>query len=72
MIWLKDLEYIDMLMEANMLDIGTKTNSMDSERKNGMMEANIKAFIKMLQKKARENIVGQMEIDTSENGRIIC
>ena len=61
-----------MLMEANMLDIGTKTNSMDSERKNGMMEANIKAFIKMLQKKARENIVGQMEIDTLANGRIIC
>jgi hypothetical protein len=64
MIWLKDLEYIDMLMEANMLDIGTKTNNTDLERKNGMMEANTKVFIKMLRKKARENIAGQMEIDT--------
>jgi hypothetical protein len=64
MIWLKDLEYIDMLMEANMSDIGIKTSSMDSERKNGMMEVNTKAFIKMLQKKARENIAGQMVIDT--------
>lgn len=53
-----------MLMEANMLDIGTKISSMDSERKNGMMEVNIKVFIRMLQKKARENIAGQMEIDT--------
>jgi hypothetical protein len=64
MIWLKDLEYIDMLMEANMSDIGIKTSSTDSERKNGMMEVNTKAFIKMLQKKARENIAGQMVIDT--------
>jgi hypothetical protein len=64
MIWLKDLEYIDMLMEANMSDIGIKTSNMDSERKNGMMEVNTKAFIKMLQKKARENIAGQMVIDT--------
>jgi hypothetical protein len=64
MIWLKDLEYIDMLMEANMSDIGIKTSSMDSERKNGMMEVNTKAFIKMLQKKARENIAGQTVIDT--------
>ena len=53
-----------MLMEANMSDIGIKTSRMDSERKNGMMEVNTKAFIKMLQKKARENIAGQMVIDT--------
>ena len=72
MIWLKDLVFIDMQMEANMQDTGIKISSMDSEKKNGMMEVNIKAFIKMLQKKDRENIAGLMATDTSENGKIIC
>ena len=72
MIWLKDLVFIDMQMEANMQDTGIKISSMDSEKKSGMMEVNIKAFIKMLQKKDRENIAGLMATDTSENGKIIC
>jgi hypothetical protein len=37
---------------------------MDSAKKNGMMEVNIKVFIKMLQKKDKENIAGPMVIDT--------
>jgi hypothetical protein len=64
MIWPKVLEYIDMLMEVNMLVIGIKINNMALERKNGMTEVNIKDFILMLLKKDMENIVGQMEIDT--------
>lgn len=63
MIWHKDSVFTDMLMGANMLDIGTKTSSMDLEKKSGMMEVNIKDFTKMLQKKVRESIAGQMEID---------
>ena len=45
---------------------------MDLAKKSGMMEANIKAFTKMLRKKVRVNIAGQMEIDILENGGIIC
>jgi hypothetical protein len=64
MIWRKVLEYIDMLMEVNMLVIGIKINNMALEKKNGMTEVNIKDFILMLLKKDMENIVGQTEIDT--------
>jgi hypothetical protein len=64
MIWPKVLEYIDMLMEVNMLVIGIKINNMALEKKNGMTEVNIKDFILMLLKKDMENIVGQTEIDT--------
>ena len=63
MIWRKVLEYIDMLMEVSMLDIGIKINNMALGKKNGMMEVNIKDFILMLLKKDMENIVGPMEID---------
>lgn len=45
---------------------------MGSEKKSGMMEANIRVFTKMLRKKVRENIAGLMEIDTLESGGIIC
>jgi hypothetical protein len=72
MIWHKDLVFIDMLMEVSMLDTGIKINSMALERKNGMMEVNIKAFIKMLLRKAKVNIVGLMVIDILENGKTIC
>jgi hypothetical protein len=63
MIWLKVLEYIDMLMGVSMLVIGIKINNMALEKKNGMMEVNIKDFILMLLKKDMENIVGLTEID---------
>ena len=72
MIWHKDLVFIDMLMEVSMLDTGIKINSMALERKSGMMEVNIKAFIKMLLKKAKVNIVGLMVIEILENGKTIC
>lgn len=72
MIWHKALVFTGMQMEANMSDIGIKISNMDLVKKSGMMEANIKAFTKMLQKKVRVNIAGQMEIDILENGRIIC
>jgi hypothetical protein len=55
-----------------MLVIGIKINNMGSEKKNGMMVVNIKDFIKMHPKKAKENIVGQMEILTLVNGETIC
>jgi hypothetical protein len=45
---------------------------MGLEKKNGMMEASIKAFTKMPLRKDRVNIAGQMEIDILENGGIIC
>ena len=64
MIWPKALVFIDMPMEANMLAIGTKTNSMVSERKNGMTGVNIKDSTKMLLRKVKVNIAGQMEIGT--------
>jgi hypothetical protein len=72
MIWLKALAYTDMQMEANMKAIGIRINNMGLEKKNGMMEASIKAFTKMPQRKVRVNIAGQMEIDILENGGIIC
>mgnify|MGYP004531714311 CR=1 FL=1 len=71
-IWHKVLEYIDMPMVANMSATGTKINSMDLERKNGMMEVNIKASIRMLPKKDKVSTAGLMEIDTLENGGTIC
>ena len=52
--------------------IGIKINNMVLEKKNGMMAANIKDFIRMHPKKARENTVGLMEILTLENGKITC
>lgn len=72
MIWLKALVFTDTLMEANMLDIGTKINNMVLAKKNGMMEVSIKVFTKMLQKKVKVNIAGLTEIDILENGGIIC
>jgi len=45
---------------------------MGLEKKNGMMEASIKAFTKMPLRKVRVNIAGPMEIDILENGGIIC
>ena len=72
MIWLKALVYTDMQMEASMQAIGTRINSMGSEKKSGMTEASIRVFTKMLRKKVRENIAGLMEIDTLESGGIIC
>jgi len=72
MIWLKDSGSIIILMEVNTLAIGIRINSMDLEKKNGMMEAIIKDFIKMLQKKDKVNIYGQMVIDILESGIIIC
>jgi len=62
MIWHKDLEFIDMQMEVNMLATGIKINNTALEKKYGMMEVNIKDFILMLLKKGRENIAGLMEI----------
>ena len=55
-----------------MLVIGIKINNMALEKKNGMMEVNIKDFILMLLKKDMENIVGLTEIDMQENGIITC
>jgi len=59
-------------MEVSMLVIGIKINNMGLEKKNGMMAANIKDFIKMHQKKAKENIVGRMEILILVSGETIC
>jgi len=59
-------------MEVSMLVIGIKINNMGLEKKNGMMGANIKDFIKMHPKKAKENIVGQTEILILANGETIC
>ena len=72
MIWHRALVCIDIQTEANLLVIGTKINSMVLERKDGMMQANIKDFIKMLPKKDKVNTAGLMEIDMLENGKIIC
>ena len=72
MIWLKVSEYTSMQMDLNTLDTGTKTNNTDLEKKNGMMEVNIKVFTKMLPKKDKENIAGLMETDMLVNGKIIC
>ena len=62
MIWRKDLEFIDMQMEVNMLATGIKINNTALEKKYGMMEVNIKDFILTLLKKGKANIAGLMEI----------
>jgi hypothetical protein len=72
MTWPKDLAFINTLMEVSMLAIGIKISNMASEKKNGMMAANIKDFIRMHLKKVKENIVGQMEILILANGETIC
>lgn len=72
MTWLKGSEFINTPTAPNMWDIGTKTNNMASAKKNGMMEVNTKAFIKMPQKKAKVNIAGLMAIDMWVSGKIIC
>jgi hypothetical protein len=72
MIWHKGLGFISMRMEASTLDIGTKTNSMDLEKRNGMTRVCIKASTKTPVKKDKENINGLMEIGTSGNGVRIC
>jgi len=72
MTWHKDLEYTDTLTEANTSATGTKISSMALERKSGMTEVNIKAFIRMLLKKDKESIAGPTVIGTSENGGTIC
>ena len=61
-----------MLTEASMLDTGTRISNMALEKKNGMMAANIKDFIRMHLKKVKENIVGQTEILILVNGETIC
>jgi hypothetical protein len=72
MIWPRDLVFINMRMEVSMLGIGIKINNMDLEKKNGMMAANIRDFIRMHQKRAKENTVGRMEILILENGETTC
>jgi hypothetical protein len=72
MIWLKVSVFTSMQMEANMWDTGIKINSTVSEKKSGMIIPNIKDFIKMHQKRVKENTAGLMETDTLENGQIIC
>lgn len=72
MIWPKDLEYTNMQMDLSMLDTGIKTSNMVLEKKNGMMEVNIKGSTKMPLKKDKENIAGLMETDMWVNGKIIC
>ena len=71
-IWRKVLGFISMPMEANILAIGIKISNMALEKKNGMMAANIKDFIRMHLKKVKENIVGQTEILILVNGETIC
>ena len=63
MIWPKVSESTSMQMDLSTLDTGTKINNTDSEKKNGMMEVNIKVFTKMHPKKDKENIAGLMETD---------
>ena len=72
MIWLRDLESINMQMEVNTLVIGVRISNMVLERKNGTMAANIKDFTKMLPKKVKENIAGLMATGMLENGSSIC
>ena len=72
MTWPKDLAFINTPMEVSMLAIGIKISNMALEKKNGMMAANIKDFIRMHLKKVKENIVGQTEILILENGETIC
>jgi len=63
MIWHRVSEFIDMLMEVNMLDTGIKTNNMVLVRRNGMMEVNIKGSTRMLPRKDKVNIAGPMVTD---------
>ena len=62
-IWPKGLAFIVMQTAQNISAIGSKTSNMVSERNNGMMAANTKVSIKLLQKKDKENTAGQMGID---------
>ena len=63
MIWPKGLESINTPMGVSLLAIGIRTSSMALAKKNGMMQVNIKVFIKMLRKKDKVNIAGLMVID---------
>jgi len=61
-----------MLTEASMLDTGTRISNMALEKKSGMMEVNIKVFIRMLRRRVKVNTVGLTVIDILENGETIC
>jgi len=71
-IWLKGLVFTSMLMEASMLDIGTKISNTVSEKKNGMTSLSTKGSIKMPQKKDKESTAGLMVTDMLVNGLTIC
>lgn len=62
-IWLKGSVFTSTPTAASTLGTGTRTNSMASEKKSGMIIHNIKAFTKMLPKKDKVNIAGLMETD---------
>jgi hypothetical protein len=62
MIWLRALVSIDMQMAVNMSDIGTKTNNMVLEKRNGTIWACIKDSIRTQARKVKVNTAGQMEI----------
>jgi hypothetical protein len=55
-----------------MLDTGTRISNMALEKRSGMMEVNIKVFIRMLRRRVKVNTVGLTVIDILENGETIC
>ena len=71
MIWPMVLVIIFMLMEAGTKEIGRMTNSMDSERNNGLMDLALKVTIIWARSKEKELLNGQMEVYTLANSRII-
>jgi hypothetical protein len=71
-IWLKALEFTNMLMVASMSATGTKINSTDLVKKNGMTWVCIKDSIRMHLKKDRVNTVGLMATATLESGVRTC
>ena len=72
MTWLRASVSIGMQTEASMSDIGTKTSSMDLEKRNGTIAPCTKASTKTHQKKVRENTAGQTATDTLVNGHRTC
>lgn len=72
MIWLKDSVSTDMPTALSMWDIGTKTNSMDSEKRSGMTAVNTKDSTKMRRRKDKVSTAGPMAIDSLESGATTC
>ena len=72
MTWPRASAFTGTPTEASTSATGTRTSSMDSERRSGTMAASMLDSTKMHQRKARASTDGLMEIGILASGAIIC